>query len=73
MGVGSGAVSPSPWIFINGTNIVDRGLIVLFFGLFCYFSVFFRCIPLPLEEAYKCYFLVFFPLALPENFFCQRP
>jgi len=33
----------------GGTNIVDRGLKVLFFGLFCYFSVFF---PLdPLEEA----------------------
>jgi len=22
-----------PWIFIHGTDIVDRGLIVLFFGL----------------------------------------
>jgi len=25
---------PSPWIFIHGTDIVVRGLIVLFFGLF---------------------------------------
>jgi len=27
------------WIFMHGTNIVHRGLILLFFGLFCYFSV----------------------------------
>jgi len=31
----------APWIFIHGTNIAGRGLKVLFFGLFCYFSVFF--------------------------------
>jgi len=24
----------APWIFIDGTYIVDRGLIMLFFGLF---------------------------------------
>jgi len=29
-----------------GTNIVDRGLKVLFFGLFCYFSVFFPLVSL---------------------------
>jgi len=29
----SRAVAP-PWIFIHGTDIVDRSLIVLFFGLF---------------------------------------
>jgi len=34
------------WIFIHGTNIADRGLKGLFFGLFCYFSVFFP-FPLP--------------------------
>jgi len=35
MGVGSGGcVSWPPWIFIHGTDIVDRGLIVLFFSLF---------------------------------------
>jgi len=36
-----------PWIFKHGTNIVDRGLKVLFFGLFCYFSVFFFSLPPP--------------------------
>jgi len=33
----------TPWIFKHGTNIVDRGLIVLFFGLFLlllFFGVF---------------------------------
>jgi len=36
MGVGSGGQEGHgpPWIFIHGTNIVDRGLKVLFFGLF---------------------------------------
>jgi len=36
MGVGSGVPggSWSLWIFIHGTDIVDRGLIVLFFGIF---------------------------------------
>jgi len=33
------------WIFIHGTNIVDRSLKVLFFGIFCYFSVFFSLAP----------------------------
>jgi len=33
MGVGSKGRAP-PRIFIHGTDIVDRGLIVLFFGLF---------------------------------------
>jgi len=52
-----------PWIFIHGTDIVDRGLIVLFFSPFS--------VGTPLEEAYwcyflvfLCYFLVFFPLRL---------
>jgi len=27
----------NPWVFIHGTDIVNKGLIVLFFGLFCYF------------------------------------
>jgi len=31
--------------------IVDRGLVVLFFSLFCYFSVFFSVGPPPLEVA----------------------
>jgi len=43
MGVGRGEERGTvpPRIFIHGTDIVDRGLIVLFFGLFCQFSVFF--------------------------------
>jgi len=53
MGVASGGRGTTPiWIFIHdihGTDIVDRGLIVLFFGLFCNFSVFFPSPPL--EEA----------------------
>jgi len=41
MGVSSGGMGAvhGLWIFIHGTNIVDRGLKVLFFGVFCYFSV----------------------------------
>jgi len=37
MGVGSGGQGSRgpPWIFKHGTNIVDRGLKVLFFGIFC--------------------------------------
>jgi len=39
MGVGSGVQGSHglPWIFKHSTNVVDRGLKVLFFGLFCYF------------------------------------
>jgi len=36
-----GGAWPPPWIFKHDTNIVDRGLRVLFFGLFLLFSVFF--------------------------------
>jgi len=43
MGVGSGGPC-TPWIFKHGTNIVNRGLKVLFFGLF-------SVAPSPLEEA----------------------
>jgi len=48
MGVGSGGRGGGKgavllWIFIHGTDIVDRGLIVLFFDLFS--------VALPLEEA----------------------
>jgi len=56
MGVGSEGQGSrgSTWIFIYGTDIVDRGLIrvVLFFGLFCYsaiFRSFFFVAPPPLE------------------------
>jgi len=35
MGVGRGAVVRDlPWIFMHGTDIIDKGLIVLFFGHF---------------------------------------
>jgi len=51
MGVGSGEQGAvAPWIFKHGPDIVDRGLIVLFFGLFCYFSVFFLLASLTLKE-----------------------
>jgi len=30
-----------PWIFMHGTNIVYRGLKMLFFDRFCYFPAFF--------------------------------
>jgi len=30
----AGGRAPPPWFFIHGTDIVDKGLIVLFFGLF---------------------------------------
>jgi len=62
MGVGSGGREGpcSPWIFIHGTDIVDRDLIVLFFVLFLYFSVFFllppppeKCLPTPLAKINK--------------------
>jgi len=43
---GAGGRGP-PWIFKHGTNIVDRGLNVLFFGLFCYFSDVFPLAPSP--------------------------
>jgi len=50
MGVGSGGHGgpwPSPWLFIHGTHIVDRGLILLFFSLFLLFFVLFSVAPLP--------------------------
>jgi len=78
MVVGSGGEGgrSSPWIFIHGKNIVDRSLKVLFFCLFCYFSVFFFIAPLPwkrLNNAVFRYFLLTFgifsvgPFSL-ENF-----
>jgi len=36
---------PLSWIFKHGTNIVNRDLKVLFFGLFCYFLVFISVAP----------------------------
>jgi len=69
-------------IFKHGTNIVDRGLKVLYFGLyFVIFRSFFRCLlPLPwkrLNSAIFRYFLLIFGLffvALPPwKMFCRRP
>jgi len=61
-GVGSegqrGGCTP-PWIFIHGTDIVDRGLIVLFLVFFCYFSVFFPLLP---GRGLKYYFSVVFAI-----------
>jgi len=39
MGVERGAGAWPPWIVIHGTYVVDRGLIVLFFGHFLVFFV----------------------------------
>jgi len=57
--VGGGAVPPPAWIFIHGTDIVDRGLIVLFSVFFANFWPFFRCPPSPGK---------FFPDALAYRF-----
>jgi len=80
MGVGSGEQGGRvpPWIFIHGTNVVDKGLKVLFFGVFYYFSVFFPLPPLPgrglivLFFSLFWYFRSFFPLTPPGNFSARR-
>jgi len=73
MGVGRGCRSPPSWIFIHGTDIVDWGLIVLFFGLF-------SVTPPPwkrLSSAVFRSFLLFFSLSFrcprPWKFLCWRP
>jgi len=38
---GQGAVAPLDFHTWHRYTVVERGLIVIFFGLFCYFSVFF--------------------------------
>jgi len=52
-----------PWIFIHGTDIVERGLIVLFLGIF------FRCLPRPwkffcrrLCLCYEIYYYLYVPI-----------
>jgi len=63
-----------PRIFKHGTNIVKRGLKVLFSAFFCYFSVFFPLVPhwKRLNSAIFQYFLLIFGLfsvgPLLENF-----
>jgi len=75
MGVGSrGGRAPS--IFKHDTNIVDKGLKVLFFGLLCYFF-FFPVLPLRkrLNSDILWSFLLFFGLFFvpPWKIFCRRP
>jgi len=56
---GQGGRGPSD--FKRGTNIVNKGLKVLFFGLFSYFRSFFPLPPPPPpEEAKEYYYSVFF-------------
>jgi len=70
MGVESRGGMP-PWIFIHGTNIVNRGLKVLFFSvILLFFQSFFRCPPPSLKEANIAIFgvfLLFFDLPTPLN------
>jgi len=67
MGVGRVDMAPSPWIFIHGISIVDRGLIVQFFAIFRFFSI------LPLKESIVlfcgifCYLLIFVSVASPPS------
>jgi len=67
-----------PWIFIHGTNIVNKGLIVIFFGLFLlFFGLFLHCPPSPwkrnnsaiLRSFFRCLFLmeIFLPTPLPAT------
>jgi len=67
MGVGSGGQGVDrgpPWIFIYGTNIVDKGLKVLFFGVFLLFFGLFSIGPpgSGLRVLFFNIFLVFFGL-----------
>jgi len=59
----------SPWIFIHDTNIVDRGLIVLFFGIFSVGPTWKR-LNSAISRFLFAIFLVFFLLAPhpPANF-----
>jgi len=53
--------APFPWIFIHGTDIVDRALIALFFGLLLLFLVFFP-LASPWKRLYSAIFAVFFAI-----------
>jgi len=55
-------MAPPPWIFIHGTNIVDRGLKVLFFGVF---KLFFG--------AYQLFFGLFSVAPPPLEIFLPTP
>jgi len=64
---------PCPWIFTHNTNIVDKGFIVLFSGIFLLFSVFFPLVP-PWKRLNSALFLSIllffglFSLVFPGNF-----
>jgi len=71
-----------PWIFIHGTNIVDRGLKVLFFGVFLLFFGLFSVAPLLVCFFFALFwfFLWFFvflcpppPPPSPGNFSADAP
>jgi len=67
MGIGSGVQGAvPPWIFIHGTNTVDRGLKVLFSVFFAIFRSFFR---LPPGRGFIVLFSVFFSLPPPPEIF----
>jgi len=77
---GRGGGAGPPWIFKHGTNIVIRGLKMLFFGLFCYFSVFFFVTPPPphwkrqIVLFFWYFLLIFSRFFVPRwNIFCRRP
>jgi len=73
MGVGSRGqegCAPPPQIFKHGTNIVDKGLKVLFFGLFCYFRAFFP-LSLPVKETKSAIFRSFFFVNFRSFFRCS--
>jgi len=67
---GAGGACPS-WIFIHGTNIVDRTLKCYFSVFFLlYFGLFFLYLPL----TGRGFIVLFFGLfCLPPESFCQHP
>jgi len=72
MGVGSGEQGAlPPWIFKHGTNIVDRGLKVVFFDLFLLFFGLFSVGPL-WKRLNSVIFLAFFANFL-SFFYCPLP
>jgi len=78
MGVGSGRQGGPPLIFIQGTDITDRGLIELFFVFFCYFSVFFAIFSVffsvaPPGRGLIVLFCVFFAILLFFGLFSVAP
>jgi len=70
MGVGRGAVAP--WIFIHGTDIVDRGIIVIFFGLFLLFFGIFSVPPPSWKRASPMEIFLPTPLGLAIQKKCKN-